>query len=257
MVSPRASKRTPSAQLSDPLSDAGILQHVLSYVCPGVWLYIGAVSTLWEDCYETVAIERAWQERFRRDDNAVHTEQLCETTYRAVFESVATLTWAYRSGLKLDEQDSVHSMQVQYAAGRHASLPTLIVAHELGMPMSEKVFAGAVSSGREPIVEYLYTTHHCPMAYDIGYSPARKGDISMLKYIKQRDYNLTLKSISLCGTAAKAGHFDTLKYLRSEGCTWVNDNFIVRWAAESGNLEMVSKHTIYIFYGVCEDSMPL
>eukprot|EP00953_Heterococcus_sp_UTEX-ZZ885_P016162 9107-Heterococcus_DN1.PRE.2 len=231
------SKRICLAQHCDPLSDAGILQHILGYVCPGVWLYNGAVSTLWEECYEQVALDRAVHDQFRRQDKGGYTEPPCETTYRAVFESVATLTWACASGLKLDEQNPTHSRKLQYAAGRHADLPTLIVAHEHGLPMTGHVFAGAVSAGREPVVDYLYTTHHCPMANDIGYSPARKGNTSMLRYLKERGYNL--KGMYLCGTAASAGQFETLKYLRSEGCPWWNNIQIVNYAAESGNLEMV------------------
>jgi hypothetical protein len=40
--------------------------------------------------------------------------------------------------------------------------------------------------------------------------------------------------------AAPAGHLDTMKYLRSEGCSWLHDSTVVGWAAESGNLELVS-----------------
>jgi hypothetical protein len=97
----------------------------------------------------------------------------CETAYCAVFQSVATLTWAYTSGLRLNGS---RNSRLQFAAGRHASLLTLVVA-QLGLPMNWKVFAGAVASGREPIVDYLHSRHHCPMAWDIGYSPAKKGNI--------------------------------------------------------------------------------
>jgi hypothetical protein len=161
-----------------------------------------------------------------------------ETTYRAVFQSVPTLTWAYTSGLKVDARKSTH---FQFAAGRHASLLTLVVAHELGMPTSATVFGGAVASGRQLIVDYLYTRHHCPMAYDICFSPAKKGDVRMLKYLKQRGCELRA---SLAMRAAPAGHLDTMKYLYSEGCTWLHDTHVVGYAARSGNLEMVSERNV-------------
>jgi hypothetical protein len=34
-----------------------------------------------------------------------------------------------------------------------------------------------------------------------------------------------------------------MKYLSSEGCSWRNDTFVVGWAAQSGNLELVSQHS--------------
>jgi hypothetical protein len=242
MTSP-SSKRTCSVQYSNPLGDAGILEQVLEYVGPRVWLYIGAVSSLWKQCYQKVTLDIARHEALDRDDGAVLTG---ETTFHAVFQSVATLTWACTSGLKLDDCKPVQFRRLQFAAGRHASLPTLVAAHELGLPMSANVFAGAVASGRELTVDYLYTTHHCPMASDIGYSPAKKGNISMLRYLKQRGFELV--GVGLCCRAAIAGHLETMKYLRSEGCTWRDDNRIVGSAARSGNLEMVSSYNPFIFY---------
>ena len=149
-------------------------------------------------------------------------------------QSVETLNWACTSGLRVD---APRLRGLQFAAGWHASLLTLVAAHELGLPMTGKVFAGAVASGREQIVDYLYNTYHCPMASDIGYSPAKMGNISMLRYLKERGYEL---HTHLAAAAAPAGHLEVMKYLRSEGCTWHDDNQIVGWAAESGNLEMVS-----------------
>jgi hypothetical protein len=235
MASPKASKRTFLPDFSNPLSDAGILELVLEYVGPRVWLYVGTVSGLWRQCYEKVTLEIAKREALDRCDGAVVTG---DTTYEAAFQSVATLTWAHANGLKLNDLRSWLSARVQLTAGRHASLLTLVAAHELGLPMSGDVFAGAVASGREPIVDYLYTTHHCPIARDIGYSPAREGNISMLRYLKQRGFELT--RARLCCSAARAGHLDTMKFLRDEGYTWRTNEQIVGWAAQSGNLKMVS-----------------
>jgi hypothetical protein len=54
-------------------------------------------------------------------------------------QSVETLNWACTSGLRVD---APRLRGLQFAAGRHASMLVLAVAHELGMPMSAKVFAG-------------------------------------------------------------------------------------------------------------------
>ena len=139
MESPLSPKRICSAQLSDPLSDAGILEQVLGYAGPGVWLYIGAVSTLWKQCYEKVTLDQLRQDAIDGADIGFVSEAPHETWYRTAFASVATLTWAYTSALTVDVP---RIRQLQFAASRHASMLVLAVAHELGMPMSAKVFAG-------------------------------------------------------------------------------------------------------------------
>jgi hypothetical protein len=232
MTSPKASKRTSAAQHSDPLSDAGILEHVLGYVGPGVYLYIGAVSSLWKQCYEKVALRFARQ-RWR----GIPSDPPRQTMYRAVMQSVETLNWAYTSGLRVDAS---RAQELQYAAGRHASSLTLALAQELGIPMSAKVFTGAVASGRAALVDHLYTTYHCPMEWDLGFSPAKKGNISMLRYLKQRGYEL---HASLAWKAALAGHLDTMKYLHSEGVSWLHYRDMIGSAVQSGNLELVSKYS--------------
>jgi hypothetical protein len=230
-----SSKRASYGQLTDPLSDAGILQHVLDFLCTRSYLHSAAVSSLWKQCYEKVTLDAARKASLtRRFGGRLVHEVPRETAYSAVFQSVATLTWAYTSGLKLDDPKQ---SCLQYAAGRHASLLTLVVAHEFGLPMSGQVLAGAVASGREPIVDFLYTTHHCPVTYDIASSPAKKGNISMLRYLKQRGCELRA---SLAYKAALAGHLHIIKYLSSEGCAWLDDGRVVADAAQSGNLEMVS-----------------
>jgi hypothetical protein len=239
MASLEASKRACEAQLIDPLSNAGILEHVLAYADPRVWLYLGAVSSLWKHCYEKVVLEAARRVRQR----AAVTEVPRETTYRSVMQSVATLTWAYTSGLTVD---APRVRGLQYAAGRYASLLTLAVAHELGLPMSTKVFAGAVASDRPLIVKHLSATgtHYCPMAEDIGYQAAQSGNVGLLKYLKRRGLELRA---SLACKAAPAGHLDAMKYLRSEGCSWLQDTQVIGWAAQSGNLEMVNSVPWYMF----------
>jgi hypothetical protein len=213
MTSALISKRTCLAELSDPLSNAGILEHMLGYVDPRVWLYIGAVSSLWKQCYEKVTFAQARHKASTKGSESKLSAPPRETAYRAVFQSVTTLTWAYTSGLQLD---SSRYRKLQYAAGRCGSLLALEVAHGLGMPMSYKVFAGAVSSGRESIVDHLYTAHRCPMAWDVAFSPA------------------------IPCKAAPAGQLEVMKYLSSEGWSWRDDNLTVGWAAQSGNLELVS-----------------
>jgi hypothetical protein len=233
MVSPPTSKRACSAQHRDPLSDAGILQHVLSYVSTRCYLYIGTVSSLWKQCYETITLaeEKRMSESsaWRRRTGIVVPRK---TNYSAAFQSVATLTWAFTSGLQLRADNQA----LQQAAGR-ASLLILAVLHELGLALNEFTLAGAVASEREDIVGFLHTQHKCPLAWYIGFAPARRGNVSMLRYLRQRGYEFD--HFGMCSDAARGGHLEALRYLHSEGCAWFSPS-IAGEAAGSGNIEMVS-----------------
>jgi hypothetical protein len=125
MTSPLTLKRTCAARPSDPLDDAGILQQVLGYAGTRSYLYIGAVSSLWKQCYETVASAEekrlsespAWRHRADGDDSP-H-----KTSYGAALQSVATFTWAYTSALQL----RANNRTLQRAAARRASLLFLAI----------------------------------------------------------------------------------------------------------------------------------
>eukprot|EP00953_Heterococcus_sp_UTEX-ZZ885_P020287 11359-Heterococcus_DN1.PRE.1 len=145
--------------------------------------------------------------------------------------SVATLTWAYTSGLQLRPGNQT----LQRVAGRRASLLVLAVLHELGLAFDEHTLDGAVTSQREDIVDFLHTEHDCPLAWHIGFAPAGSGNISMLQFLRQKGYKFD--HFAMCSDAARGGHFKALKYLRSEGCSWFRPS-IAGEAAGSGNLEM-------------------
>jgi hypothetical protein len=208
MKSTSTSKRSCSGQHSDPLSDTGILQHVLAYVSTRSYLYIVAVSSLWKQCYEAVtfAEEKRVSESGTRQ-RITGTVVPRKTNYSAAFQSVATLTWAYTNGLQLRGDSQI----LQRAAGRHASLLVLAVLHELGLAFNEFTLAGAVASEREDIVGFLHTQHKCPFSRRIGLGPSRSGNLSMLRYLRQKGYKFG--HCAMCSDAARSGHFETLKYL--------------------------------------------
>jgi hypothetical protein len=234
MASALTSKRNCTARFSDPLSDAGLLQHVLSYVSTRCYLYIGAVSRLWKHCYEASILARMSESSpwLRRTEIVVPRK----TNYSAAFRSVATLTWAYTSGLQLQPDDSL----LQRTAGERASLLVLALLHELGLVFGERALVGAVISQREDIVDYLRAQHSCPFAWQVGCIPARKGNTSMLRCLKQNSYQFKVYDHKeVCSITAHSGHLDTLRYLRSDGCSWSTAD-IAGDAARSGNIEMVS-----------------
>eukprot|EP00953_Heterococcus_sp_UTEX-ZZ885_P015517 8733-Heterococcus_DN1.PRE.1 len=102
MASPAGAKRFCSGQHSDPLSDTGILQQILGYHCSRSYLYIGTVSSLWKQTYETVTL--AEEKRMSGSSTWRRTTGIDvprKTNYSAAFQSVAMLTWAYTGGLQL------------------------------------------------------------------------------------------------------------------------------------------------------------
>jgi hypothetical protein len=240
MKSPSGPKRSCSRQRRDPLSDAGILQQVLGYVSARCYLYTGTVSSLWKQSYETVALaeeKRVSESAPWRRRTGIDVPR--KTNYSAAFQSVAMLTWAYTSGLQLRGD----SQTLQRAAGRHASLLVLAVLHELGLAFDLHTLDGAVASEREDIVGCLHTQHKCPFAWYIGLAPARSGNISMLRFLRQRGYEFG--HFAMCSDAAQGGHFEALRYLHSEGCYLFPS--IAGNAAASGNQDMVGTSLIHFF----------
>lgn len=63
---------------------------------------------------------------------------------------------------------------------------------------------------------------------------AKNGFSSCLVWARQISYTWTS---SLCATAAKYNHFDTLKILRANGCDWNAE--VCEHAAANGNLEIL------------------
>jgi hypothetical protein len=45
------SNKRPNSDNPDPLRNAGILHHVLSFVVPGLWLFLGLLSAEWRGAY--------------------------------------------------------------------------------------------------------------------------------------------------------------------------------------------------------------
>jgi hypothetical protein len=194
---------------SNPLKDAGILQHVFTFL-PGCWLLLGAVCKEWNAVYAHM------------DDQQVHSFDLytksipvncdCMTTlYTAVVASSATVLLACDCGLAIAENDDL-----QMAAGLHADKQTLIVLRELSMPLSDVVVKCVALSGRLHILQHLVTEEQRPIPEALDHYAARSGSIDMLKWLKSE--NLCEFNDYTCEGAAERGQLAALQYLRNEGC---------------------------------------
>eukprot|EP00953_Heterococcus_sp_UTEX-ZZ885_P022286 12337-Heterococcus_DN1.PRE.1 len=213
--------------------EAAAAVHMLGYVGTRSHLYSGAVSSFWKQCYESATNA---EEKRRAEGSKWHRRTEIsiprKTNYSVAFQSVAMLSWAHASGLQLQADNQT----LQYAAGEQASLLVLDALHGLGLAFDEHTLDGAVASEREDIVDFLYIKYDCPLAWYIGLAPARSGNISMLRSLRQLGYQFG--HFAMCSDAALGGHLEALKYLRSEECSWFAPS-IAGHAASSGNLEMV------------------
>jgi hypothetical protein len=121
-------KRTCTSQCGNALDNAGILQHMLGYVGTRSYLYSGAVSSFWKQCYESATNA---EEKLRAEGSRWHRRTEIsiprKTNYSVAFQSVAMLSWAHASGLQLQADNQT----LQYAAGEQASFLVLDALHGL------------------------------------------------------------------------------------------------------------------------------
>jgi hypothetical protein len=110
----------------NPLSDAGILKLVLSFVGRGHWLYIAEVSALWHETYTMVPVMPlpALPNMFFQKPRFFRCHPRM-TLGQAVFASPPRLRWAHEAELELD------IIKMRYTAGWFADQETLAVAREL------------------------------------------------------------------------------------------------------------------------------
>jgi hypothetical protein len=121
------------------------------------------------------------------------------------------------------------------SVGKHADLQTLIVAHDLGLPLAGRVLSGAISAGRMVVVQYLLNEQHCPLPPGTVHAAGESGSLDMLRFLREKGCRL---DGSACADVASRGHLSALKYLHETNCEWWEDS-VVGHAAESGNLDMI------------------
>jgi hypothetical protein len=182
---------------SNPLRDAGILQHIFSFV-PGYWLFLGAVCKEWETVYASMAEQQV--RNLSLYDNAKPV--ICgsrSTLYSAAVSSPATARLTISCGLETSE-----NQQLQYVAGLYADVETLSALRELGLALSETVLEAVALSGRLHVLQRLRTEQRCPKPDQISYCAARSGSINMLKWLRAQSW--CVFDAATCSGAAAGAH---------------------------------------------------
>jgi hypothetical protein len=197
----------PSANYGDVLSNAGVLQNVLSFVGRGHWCFVAAVNSDWCRAYGQLLDDiRSAQ------PGADQQSSVRETFHSAVFASPSRLRLAQACGLQLDAKD----WRLRRSAGLLADIATLAAAQQLGLSLTDAVVRSAAETSLSKL-HWLHTEQHCSLPDDISVHAAKSGSIEMLKWLQQRGCALDARS---CEQAAKAGHLHVLMFLRSQGCPW-------------------------------------
>jgi hypothetical protein len=223
-----------------PLSNAGILQHVLGYVGHCQWLYIGGVSQLWQECYLQLASVQKHHDLPHINLYAPAHCAAC-TCWRAVFESPDRLQLVQDLRRKKSPrlpQFSQYNYRVHSAAAKHGSIATLTAAHELGLPWTSDGVRGAAASGDLAKLQFMVEQHQTDLTRDFfGHylrHAVRGGSVETLTWLVQRGCTLQA-DVTL--DAASAGHLHVLRYLREHGCEW--ENGCCDAAARKGDLPML------------------
>jgi hypothetical protein len=220
MVSTRAQKRS-ATDVSNPLHQPGILQRVLDYVGAAHWCFVAEVSSLWRVLYFRVACTETHLVGCNYVPYSPQT-----TKFSAVFASPSRVRHAAALGL--------HCTTAAYerAAGKYADIATLITAHELGMPYSDRAMLEAADFNDLAVVQFL-RAQGCALNTSMFTAAAARGDTAMCAYLHAEQCPWNTRA---CSAAARNGHASTLRWLMEHGCPW-NAFCVQTSAAEGGSVE--------------------
>jgi hypothetical protein len=229
------------------LDQAGVLEIVLSYVGPGHWFFVAAVSSLWRKSY--AEMERVQVHAGKTLYGAQYF--LCfpkMTLYSSVLTSPTRVRLAHAGGLPCT------SYKFAEAAVKHADLPTLLAAHELGMRLTYSLAAvlskTAAAQQSLPMQRWLCTqTQQLQLAAEAdAHAAAAGGSVGVLTQLHQQGASScwspaqVLNNAAACGSvaltawaaqqpgvvlsaatmcaAAEKGHTAVCQYLLSQQCPW-------------------------------------
>jgi hypothetical protein len=222
-----------AAERADPLSEAGILERVLSFV-PKQWLFLAPVSSLWRSVYTRLAAGEV------QSVDAYGTVSTCVTLYSSVFASPSRVRLAHARGL-LCWTDSY-----QLAAGRYGTAASLAAARRLGFRPSIATMLAAVERNQLPVLQFLSAQQGCSYNWSVAEAVAKRGDLTILRWIREHgcawNNGTILRSAVASGSvevaawvkqqvggvcdehvmsaAAAMGHTAVCEYLHAEQCPW-------------------------------------
>jgi hypothetical protein len=257
----RAALAIAALSANQPFGNEDVCKHIFSFIGAGDFYFVATVCRefqlrcLQQDLHVMNELTRQQLSL----DGTKHCHCRC-TQYGAVFVSEGRLRLAHAGG-KLD----LSSPLVQLQAGKHASKAVLLVAHELGLPLTAAaVLEGALQSKDLSKVVWLHTEQACPLPANADCTAATAGDVAVLSWLQQQaavvftvrtgtaaaaaGHSAALQvlhdagcplDVSACTAAAKRGDSDMFKWLNSKGVRWQTNVAAVYAAAGSGNVQLL------------------
>jgi hypothetical protein len=214
---------------SNPLSNRGTLQTVLSYVGPGHWFFLSAVCSEWKELYESLAAVNVTAFTTSGSRKRLKCEPRM-TLASAVFQSSRRVRLAHHHGWRFVNR------LMQQVAGKVAGIRALAAAHKLGMPYSPAVLLGAAERGSTAVLKWLHINQSRPLPPDITVNAARGGSVNVLRWLHEMGSTLSTKTLF---TAAKYRRLNVLNFLDSAGCPKSDRGDACRVAAQLGNLQVL------------------
>jgi hypothetical protein len=182
--SSKRSKPAPESDIPHAVQRTN-LQLILQYVGPKDWLYMAAVSRLWQQAYRRICEEhakqqKAWVLNLRHCERCyIGVVTATRTSYSNALASLPRLQLACAFDLQLS---SVQCLPLQ--AGMCADKQTLLYARAQGLPWSEAVCDGAAQLGKLDMLHWLHSEQQCPWRMaTVVRAALRRADLPLLKWL--------------------------------------------------------------------------
>jgi hypothetical protein len=255
MATSRVQKRS-AADSSNPLLEPGILQSMLGFVGPHLFV----LSKLW-NTYVVVESQQLIEHKEVPDERILTCAKT--TLHSSVFTSTSRVRLAHESGLDYTTQTC------QSAAGSYADVATLGTAHELGMQYTAITMLAAGRCSKLLEVQYLHS-QGCPWPSGLLEEAAAMGDFELVRWcyehgcpwdasraaiyaahssnVELMEWVLQQPGTQLCMNAMCVAVWQSsaamCQYLHTQQCPWSHtstwhaaykgDADLVRWLIDNG-----------------------
>jgi hypothetical protein len=226
-------KKRSAAVISSPLLDFGILQNVLSYVGPGHYLFVAAISKWWKELYAALETQQltVLSEYSRERVITCNPKSASPSRVKLAHESELDCTsevYQCAAGRYADTAvlATVHKLGVKYTstmivvAARCSKLVEVQYLHKQGCPwpsLDAQLLEGAASSGYFELVRWCYEQGcfwQCTAS--AASHAAKSGSIELVMWVLQQSGT----HMNVMKAAASKGHLPLCQYLRALGFDW-------------------------------------
>jgi hypothetical protein len=195
---------------------ASLPAHVLGYVGPGEWAYLGAVS---KSC------QAAYLDGLATADKTALSASHRATTYAAAVASVSRMQEAVVGGLLAHAENDLDAARlIALQAGKLADRDTLLwLKANCACLWREALCHDAIIHGRLDLLHWLHDEQQCPWSFTADCLAARHNQLAVLQYIhSKRDggvpvYDVDEIKLTFSLNAVESDSPELLQWC----CTWL------------------------------------